>query len=190
MFVFHRSETYYEIRGHIPIFKKIGDHFQIDKIWIIDSTCKIILKVLLISKYEMLKAYYFFHVLGGQVSLFILRYYSVWFREYKVLSWPSLGYLDTMRSYSVWCRNCKIWVRSEVFGISCLLSWPAFIWLICFFSALPYKNKTWFFSSVILFIKDRAINFSSPKKYAKLKQDKVWICTVCDTLSYLCCKND
>ena len=60
MFVFHRSETYYEIRGHIPIFKKIGDHFQIDKIWIIDSTCKIILKVLLISKYEMLKAYYLF----------------------------------------------------------------------------------------------------------------------------------
>ena len=82
----------------------------------------------------MLKAYTLSHVLGGQVSLFILRYYSVWFREYKVLSWPSLGYLGTMRSYSVCCRNCKIfnvetWVKSEVFGNH-----------VCYFDMLSFDN--------------------------------------------------
>ena len=81
----------------------VSTHKIIDllKALLISKIQRYVLVTLLISKYEMLKAYYLFHVLGGQVSLFILRYYSVWFREYKVLSWPSLGYLGTTRSYSV-----------------------------------------------------------------------------------------
>ena len=38
--IWKRSETYFETRGHILIFKKMGEYFQIDKIRIIDGTRK------------------------------------------------------------------------------------------------------------------------------------------------------
>ena len=135
----------------------------------------------------MLKAYTLSHVLGGQVSLFILRYYSVWFREYKVLSWPSLGYLGTMWSYSVWGRNCKIfnvetWVKSEVFGNHVcyfdLLSFDNFFkkknsarWLLnSGWWNLPFWSS--FFSSTTLFLKGSAECFFA-KKISRWKQVKI-----------------